>query len=200
MLRQVCQSYIQPVKGKFLNTFFSKSTFLFFLCFGAKTIRTSGKIFRQGFQNSFLCVQRTIWEIKKWTKTFVNFIITSDFKQKSFRILAKFFARLVKSVFYLSGIKFLGKNFFRKVLFSFFEYFYSLTKTVSGVLAENNWQACRNSIPCVKRNVLKNFFSGKKIRIFKECQKLDGRIFDFNQKFPAVSSELQPTCPEECFD
>ena len=109
MLRQVCQSYIQPVKGKFLNTFFSKSTFLFFLCFGAKTIRTSGKIFRQGFQNSFLCVQRTIWEIKKWTKTFVNFIITSDFKQKSFRILAKFFARLVKSVFYLSGIKFWEK-------------------------------------------------------------------------------------------
>ena len=43
---------------------------------------------------------------QKKMKTFVNFIITSDFMQKSVRILAKIFARLVKSVFYLSGRNF----------------------------------------------------------------------------------------------
>ena len=96
--------------------------------------------------------------------------------------------------------KILEKKFFRKVLLSFFEYFYSLSKTVSGILVKNSRQACRNSIPCVKRNVSRKIFSGKKIRISKHFQKLDGRIFDFNQKFPAVSSKLQPTCPEEYFD
>ena len=113
-------------------------------------------------------------------KTIVFFIITSDFKQKIFRILANFFCQAGQNCFLAVRKRCLGTNFFTKVLFLFFESFYSLSKTFSGVLANNSRQACRNSIPGVKRNVLRKFFWERNIRIFKYFQELNGIIFDFD--------------------
>ena len=178
-----------------------KITFLFFFQIWSKNnFEQLEKNYRQGFQNCFLCVQKTIWKIKKLMKTIVIFIITSDFKQKLFSILAKDFRHACQNCILPVRKNFLAKKFFRKVFFSFFEKFYSLTKTVSGVLAKKSRQACRNSIPCVKRNVLRKTSSGKTIRIFKFFRKLNGRNFDFNQNFSAVSSKLHSTCPKEVFE
>ena len=187
-------------KENFWRIFEKKYFFVFFSDLEQKPYGLLEKNFRQGFQNCILCVRRTIWQIKKLMKTIVIFIRTSDFRQKIFSILLKDFRHACQNCILPVRKKILAKNFFRKVLFSFFEQFYSLTKTVSGVLAKNSRQACRNSIPCVKRNVLRKTFSGKKIRIFKFFRKLNGRIFDFNKKFPVVSSKLQATCPEKFFD
>ena len=197
MLRQGCQSYIQPVKGKFLNTFFE----IYFCIFSPLWSKNNSHFWKKSlgrvFKTAFYVSEG---QFDKFLKTVVIFLITSDFKQKMIRILAKEFRQAFQNCHLPVRKKFLGKNFFRKILFSLLEYFYSLTKTVSGFLAKNYRQACRNSIPCVKRNVLRKIFSGKKVRIFKDFQKLDGRIFDFNQNFPAVSSKLQPTCAKEYFD
>ena len=180
MLRRGCQSYIQPVTGKFSNIFFEIDFFIFSLLWSKNNAHFWKKNFRKGFQNCFLCVQRTIWEIKKLMKTFVNFIITSDFKQKRLRILAKNFRQADQNCFLTVRKKILEKKFFRIVLFSFFEHFNGLRKTFSGVLAENSRQACRNSIPCVKRNVLRKFFWKRNFRTFKYFPKLDGRFLEFD--------------------
>ena len=158
------------------------------------------KNFRRIFKIAFYLSEGQFDKLKKIMKTVVIFIITSDFKRKIFRIFAKDFRQAFQNCILPVRKKILEKKFFRKVLFSFFEYFYSLSKIFSGILVKNSRQACRNSIPWVKRNVLRKTFSGKKIRIIKDFQKLNGRIFDFNQNFPAFSSKLHSTCPKEYFE
>ena len=69
VFRQGFQSCIQPVKSKFLKTFFRQ---LFFECFSdieQKTFRLLEKTFRHRFQNCILCARRTKWQIKKKMKT-----------------------------------------------------------------------------------------------------------------------------------
>ena len=170
-------------KVNFWTVFFRNLLFFdFFSALEQKQLGLLEKNFRQGFQNCFLCVQRTIWEILKLMKTIVIFIITSDFKQKIFRTLAKDFLQACQNCILPVLKKFLGKKFLRKVFVAFFKNFYSLSKTFSGVSAKNIRQICRNSIPGVKRNVLRKFFWERNIRIFKYFQELNGRIFDVDWK------------------
>ena len=116
------------------------------------------KTFRQGFQNCILYVRRTIWQIIESSRYFHN---NFGFWAKDIQNFGESFSPGFSKLYFNCPEEIFGKKVLQKNFFSLFENFYSLSKTVSGILAEKSRQACRNSMPCVKRNVLRKVFSKK---------------------------------------